>query len=385
MAYTKLRFNDAVTVGSFQRDNGSYVVSVTRENDLTGGDQANRPTPIAVVYSAVLNEDIDGAPNCYGRFTPANPIGNGLDSLKNATNHGSATQFNPLAQGLKHHPWRWVGVMHKSVREAAREGIPRNLLHEIPELAALHESGSQQADPQFPVLRDDNENFYVSTTALVKNASAAVTNPSRYYDATTVDYAALTPPLTNLGVALGDFGIAIRRDTGTSRSFLFADSGNGNKVGEVSRRLFRALVPGGQEDHLVAFIVFPGSRRQSDKAASIRSRLAELSQAANVDVMIGLMASANSYVGSVANEQVWLAEVDGPRHKHVSEMLHRAPDLDVYARPFPAGSSKFQTIANALRPYGYDSNIAAAAAAEAAAAERPGLKLDPAVFPSFGV
>src|SRR6266571_6834173 len=285
MAYIKLNFDDVAEVGSFHRGGDSYLVRATQPNGQT-----------AIVFSAVLNEDIDGAPNCYARFNPAAPhaLNGGLDTLRHATNFGDSANFGPLPKGVLHHPWRWVGVLHRTHADASAQRI-LGLLDERPELAALHENGNPRSDPQFPVLRDDNDRFYVSTTSIPNNHAAAETNPAHWWDATTVAYAALTPPLRDLGVDFGDFGIAIRRDTGVSSPFLYADGGNGDKVGEVSRHLFRTLVPdGNQEEHLVAFIVFPGSRLHpiaNNPRPTIRSRLADLSSAANVDTMIGLMAS----------------------------------------------------------------------------------------------
>jgi hypothetical protein len=363
MAYIKLDFDDAAEVGSFHTDGGSYLVRATQPDGQT-----------AIVFSAVLNEDIDGAPNCYARFNPAAPhaLNGGLDLLRNATNFADSTDFSPLPKGVLHHAWRWVGVLHKTHTEAVAQGV-LGLLDERPELAALNENGNQRSDPQFPVLRDDNQNFYVSKTSIPNNVAAATTNPAHWWDATAVAYAALTPPMRNLGVDFGDFGVAIRRDTGVSSSFLYADGGNGNKVGEVSRTLFRTLVPdGNQEEHLVAFIVFPGSRLHpvaNNPSPTIRSRLADLSSAANVGTLIGLMASASPYRGLLANEEVWV--IDDMKHF----LRHRAPDLDVYARPAADGTTRFRTIANALQPYGFNAATAVAAAREAAEAERPGLRI----------
>jgi hypothetical protein len=361
MAYITLNFDDVAEVGSFHRSGGSYLVRATQPDGQT-----------TIVFSAVLNEDIDGAPNCYARFNPAAPhaLNGGLDFLRHATNQSDTANFVALPAGVLHHPWRWVGLLRKTHADAVAQGI-LGLLDERPELAALNENGNPKSPPQFPVLRDDNNNFYVSTTALVKNSAAAETNPAHWWDATTVPYAALTPPLRNVGVDLGDFGIAIRRDTGVSSPFLYADSGNGDKVGEVSRNLYRTLFRvGDQEEHLVAFIVFPGSRLRpiaNNPRPTIRQRLADLSSAANVNTLIGLMGSGSPYRGLPADEQMWV--LDDVAHFQ----RHRAPDLDVYARPAADGTSRYRTIANALQAYGFNPATAAAAALEFANAERPGL------------
>ena len=124
----------------------------------------------------------------------------------------------------------------------------------------------------------------------------------------------------------------------------------------------------------MAFIVFPGSRltpMQNNPGPTLRTRLRELSTAANVDTMIGLMASACPYRGLPADEQVYV--IDDVRRFQ----KHRAPDLDLGGRPAGSGSTRYQTIANALQTFGFDPVVAAAAAAEAAAAERPALKIEP--------
>jgi hypothetical protein len=265
-------------------------------------------------------------------------------------------------------------LLSRTHAQAAAQGI-LPLLDERPELAALNEDRNPASPPQFPLLRDDNNGFYISTTSCVRNSAAAVTNPAHWWDASTVAYGAKTPPLVNLGVDCGDFGIAIRRDTGVASSFFYADHGNGNKVGEMSRSLFRHLFPANdQEEHLVAFVVFPGSRlrpMQNNPGPTLRTRLQELSTAANVDTMIGLMAAACPYSGLPAAEQIYVMD-DVRRFR-----THRAPDLDLGARPAGIRSTGYRTIADALQPFGYDPVVAAAAAAEAAAAERPGLKIEP--------
>jgi len=69
---TSLNFTDIAEVGSKGRDGGSFLVQVSGV-----GVAIN-----AIVYSGILNEDVDGAPQCYGRF----PADAGIDHLVNATN-----------------------------------------------------------------------------------------------------------------------------------------------------------------------------------------------------------------------------------------------------------------------------------------------------------
>jgi len=79
---TSLNFTDIAEVGSKGRDGGSFLVQVS-------GDEV------------ILNDDCDGAPQCYGRF----PADAGIDHLVNATN-STAAIFNVLPKGVVAHPWK---------------------------------------------------------------------------------------------------------------------------------------------------------------------------------------------------------------------------------------------------------------------------------------
>jgi hypothetical protein len=149
---------------------------------------------------------------------------------------------------------------------------------------------------RFPVFQPGRR-FYVSSTSSVANAALPATAQGRYWDATTVSYGAITPPLKRLGLGLGDFGLAIRNDTGTSEPFFYGDAGAQEKVGEMSTQLFVRLFPGNnQEDHPVTFIVFPDSGPSlADQEREIRSRLWEFSQADNISELIDVMAFGQSF------------------------------------------------------------------------------------------
>jgi hypothetical protein len=142
--------------------------------------------------------------------------------------------------------------------------------------------------------------FYVSSTSTAAHPGLPETDQRRYWDATTVSYAAITLPLLKLGVKLGDFGLAIRNDTGTSEPFFFGDSGAQQKVGEVSTQVFQRLFPDNrQEGHPVTFIVFPESGQNPPKPADqekeIRARLWQFSQMDNVSELVDMIASGQSY------------------------------------------------------------------------------------------
>lgn len=339
-----LTFTDSREVSSKGRVGGSFLVQVSG-----GGVNAN-----AVVYSGILNEDADGAPRCYGVF----PFDRGIDKLRYGTSDENA-QFDPLPAGQVAHPWAWHGVVSRTHDEAVAAKI-LDRLDERSELAGRHHDGAPLNDakrfpPKFPVKRADDPNFYVSSTALIKNAALPETDPGHWWDAAAVNYGALTPPLRALGVELGDFGIAIRRDNGTSRTFFFADSGNGQKIGEMSTMLFRALFPGNnQEEFLTSFIVFPGSRTRpitSDPAPTVRRLLGDLSTTSNVATMIDIMAAGTSFARLNDTPEL-MYEMNDPapgKPRKVADLTHRAAGLDR-----GLSGRRSQTIADALRTHGFD-------------------------------
>jgi len=269
---TKIKFTNVGTASSKGRSGGSFLTKVDVEGFYGP----------AIFYQCILNQDVDGAPHCYAHFNPANPDGKngGLDFLRNGTSDENAT-----FQAAGNH-WEWHGVVSSA---AAGAGF------EIDQQPAL-----QDHLGRFPVFQP-GKGFYVSSTSTAANPSLAVTDQRRYWDATTVSYAAITPPLLRLGVKLGDFGIAIRNDDrGTSEAFFFGDSGAQEKVGEVSTHLFERLFPlNDQENHPVTFIVFPDSGttpvRRAEQDNTIVTRLFGFSMADNISEMIDVMALGQSF------------------------------------------------------------------------------------------
>jgi len=274
MPSSLLGFTDVGTASSFGTRGGSFLVQI---------DGMYLSKFRAIVFQCILNQDVDGAPNCYARFNPAHPDGKngGLDFLRNGTSDENAT-FNAAGNS-----WEWHGVVS---RAAAADGFA---------LDDTQGSTLRDRNGAFPVFQSGNR-FYVSSTSAITSSAFVETDQRRYWDATTVSYAALTPPLARLGVKLGDFGVAIRNDTGTSEAFFYGDSGAQEKVGEVSTQVFQRLFPGNnQEGHPVTFIVFPGSGSNPPKPAEqqreIRTRLWQCSQADNVSELIDVMAFGQSY------------------------------------------------------------------------------------------
>jgi hypothetical protein len=278
---TLLNFTDVGTASSHGRAGGTFLIRVEEELYRRSG----------IVFQCILNEDVDGAPHCYARFNPANPNGKngGLDVLPNATSNENAT-FNAAGNS-----WSWVGVVSRTQADAAAQHVD---IDNRPELGDGTRNAHNQPAPRFPVFQP-GKHFYVSRTATVASA-ASDTDQSRYWDATAVSYGAITPPLKRIGVELGDFGLAIRNDTGVSEPFFYADAGGQEKVGEMSTHLFRRLFPGNdQEGHPVTFIVFPGSGSNPPKAANqdgeIQTRLWTFSQADNISELIDVMALGACY------------------------------------------------------------------------------------------
>jgi hypothetical protein len=350
---SSLTFADSGEVGSHGLIGGSYLVVATEPTGDT-----------AIIFSGILNEDVDGAPNCYAAFPNIN---GGLDSLSNARSDENAP-FNvldpnplpdppPTPNVVHSHNWRWVGVANKTFQEAFDAGLHDRLDYRS-ELAGLNPQGLH-LPPKFPIRRADNPAFYVSTTAWVRNTQVADTDPAHYWDASAVSYGALTPPLVALGVGLGDFGLAIRRDTGDSEAFFFADAGSGQKVGEVSSHLYGALFPRGHEEsHPVAFLVFPGSRaghplqnQSGDPNAvasrTIRQRVANLSSYDNASSIVRLMATGSPFGGQQIRE-TYEATVNA-----AGRVISKVEV--VYGRD----QASLDRMATALRPWGLNPRVPA--------------------------
>lgn len=272
-----LEIDDVGEAGSFHKTGGSNLILVKTPY---------RPDLSAIIFQCILNEDNDGAPDCYG---PKHPPA--LDPLADGTN-----DENAVFDKKGNNKWRWVGLVSMTPEEAQQAGV----LARLDQRLEVRDGAKPQG--RFPLFQP-NMQFYVSSTATSANASLSKTHQDRFWNAREVSYGALTPPLTRLGVDHGDFGLAIRLDTGVSEGFFYADSGGQNKVGESSRKLFRTLFPNvDQEGHPVAFIVFPRTtyRRASggfwsNPTLALRTRLADLSRADNIDTLIGMMASGRKY------------------------------------------------------------------------------------------
>ena len=137
--------------------------------------------------------------------------------------------------------------------------------------------------------------YYISTTA-VQTGKAPAGQPGAYFDGSKVAYGALTPPLVRLGVNYGDYALALRPETGEHIPFSFLDYGPGDKVAEVSGKVFDRFFPrNNQEGKPITFLVFPmsGKTYTDDEATykqGIQNILRGLSKAANADDLFLLLA-----------------------------------------------------------------------------------------------
>lgn len=208
--------------------------------------------PLAFLYVAGMEIDVDGAPNAYG--PPEQP---GVDILGNAN-----TVPNDPRSG------EWCGIIaNKSGTGPPDKNGNRGV--------------AQKSGPY--------KGFFISTTSLQDKSVYDLLNPSRYVDATKIPYLAL--PVTRhskhgkthnkyfeeLGLTLGDYGVAANSANGKWSAAIFADTKNLPNLGECSVALADALgVPsdprGGQKSKHgdktargagatkgIVYLVFPSS------------------------------------------------------------------------------------------------------------------------------
>jgi hypothetical protein len=88
-----------------------------------------------------------------------------------------------------------------------------------------------------PVLQRDGSGFYVSPTSLVDRSITDVADQRRYVNPLRVSSAVVPGGLVRAGVAMGSFGVAIRRDKKIAVPFVVGDGGP--RIGEGSPALAR--------------------------------------------------------------------------------------------------------------------------------------------------
>lgn len=171
----------------------------------------------AILYSAGLMVDGDGAPDCYN---PDSSLGR--DALANAGRPGN-----------------WWGI-----------------------------ATDDEGRPHIQTASDPCPGFYVSTTAL-QNPAYQQSDPRRYVDAATVPFIVI-PGGLGLGISMGDLALCFNIATGDNDYAICADIGPEHQIGEGSIALASALsipdsprtggVGGG-----VVYCIFPSSGKGYQK------------------------------------------------------------------------------------------------------------------------
>jgi hypothetical protein len=164
---TLLGFTDVGTASSFQTQGGSFLIQV---------DGKYLHPVQAVVFQCILNQDVDGAPNCYAAFNPANPDGKngGLDFLRNGT-----TDEKAKFDGAGNNKWAWNGLVSRDKKGAGFD------------IDDQHGLFVRDRNGMFPVFQPGKA-FYVCRTAAIANSGFPDTDQRKYFDATSVSYGALS-------------------------------------------------------------------------------------------------------------------------------------------------------------------------------------------------
>ena len=190
----------------------SCVMQTKIRLPMRGGPVSITSISGAVIFSAGMAIDADGAPNAYA------PHDRGLDRLANARRQN-----------------RWVGIA------TDKRGRP------------------------FMQKKGRYRGYYVSTTSLQDSTVRNPADPAKYVDATKIPYLVLPPEVAErFQIGLGDMAVVINRQTGVTAFAIFADVGPRRKIGEGSIALAEALgLPSDPrhdktEDGLL-YVVFPGS------------------------------------------------------------------------------------------------------------------------------
>lgn len=245
--------------------NGGHgpAVEVTKVH----GGPAQSPF-LALVYQCPLIEDIDGAPRAYGWDRPGHPLQQHLHPYENGSPHhpsqqvGLANAADPWQALWHNNHFAWAGLYSATPHFAHAHGL---VIDDRPQLRDRH--------GRYPVVQPQGApapGYYVSTTARAANPHLPNWDQRRYWDASAVPYAVYAiADWAGTGLALGDYGLAIRLKTGTYSGFFFADTRR-HGVGECSRYLVRSLSHAGPESDPVSFIVFPGSGNGSPSGAAQR-------------------------------------------------------------------------------------------------------------------
>jgi hypothetical protein len=270
---------------------------------------------LALVYRCYLNEDWDGAPRAYGWNRPGSKLQQGLAPKEHGL--GNATRPHTVFEAGGHN-FEWVGIISMSKAEAkAHPGVE---IDDRPALEALVRSVTVKKDGKwvdttitveagkgfFPVVQGAGTpapGYYVSPSGARTDSKSEKKlrnwDQNAYIDASTAPYAVLPKRFGAASTGLGDLGVAIRNKTGKQKGFFFGDTGNSNKLGEVSGFLFEALQGIGSKNNedFSTFIAFPGSGFGSTGPdvvslipGGVKARLQDLSLAPNAEDLVLFLA-----------------------------------------------------------------------------------------------
>jgi hypothetical protein len=225
-------FCQAVATGDAHHDQTGLDERLTRDDcsletqsfPLNDQDLTIINTGSAILFTAGMTIDADGAPNAYA------PHDGGLDYTANARG-----------------PEGWVALV---TNENGRPVI-------------------QKTGPY--------RGYYISTTSLAQRKVRDVRSPKRYIDARTVPYIALPPDFTRMfGIRLGDLAVVVNQGNGRSAYAIFADVSPRGKIGEGSIALAKALgIPANPRhdgiENGITYLVFPGSAAPAGGRVTARS------------------------------------------------------------------------------------------------------------------
>ena len=293
-------------------------ISVTRIQHQASGF-------VALAYKCSLEEDLDGAPRCYGLDNPrpvnaaANPatgfqhgihmLETGICNAADPLRHCELALASPNLPAAQRPVFQWVGLFALQPTVAHRLGLSvdergfleargfrdaNNVMHSLP----------PGTEGRFPVIQGDQgqagwsnaafgaPGYYVSTTSTITSPDFSEWDPLRYLDATEVPYAAWAGWMQSFGLQQGDFGLALRYNSEAASGYVYGDSGAGN-VGEVSRQLFETLAPGrDNEPRDFIFLAFPSSgtykispATEPQIQARVRANVIKLNQIPGADAV----------------------------------------------------------------------------------------------------
>jgi hypothetical protein len=286
-----------------------------------------------LAYECTLEEDFDGAPQCYGsrNTSPvdakANPAtGRQADikeRVRGSTARDDRTTLDFLSNAASspanflagNKDFAWAGLYAAPQAFATRNGFSidrRDFLEARRRPREDKDDGVFPKDQKtiplgkdepgwFPAIQGDGApapGFYVSGSPVYADRSLRDWNQRKYVNAQAIPFAALTPWYKRWAVALGDFGLAIDPETGAASGFVFGDAGYDDKVGEVSTNLLTAL--GGDNERSTLFLVFPGSGARVGDAFKFNMEISvqlgaalavrEISQLPDTDSLLSFLA-----------------------------------------------------------------------------------------------